>query len=208
LLYVLVIVVSSVFVSCQEKEDDSLQKITDTIRGRYNVESVTWEGNPIDANNDGLCSNDILEEFKDFLCMTVGLIEFATVRIPEAYDETAIVKIPVFFQDILYNELDDEFLTIQFPWNGSCGFMLLPYKICRDGSFSFSKGNLSDDVIIKEWQIYVQGLDKLLTEEGEIIEMGNDRLKVRMLSGFYDFKTQELIQDYVTYVYKRVSYKI
>ena len=35
----------------------------DKIRGRYELVSAVWEGDPIDLNDDGVATTDYLEEF-------------------------------------------------------------------------------------------------------------------------------------------------
>ena len=52
--------------SCSKEEDDSLEKITDTIIGRYECRSATIQGRPLDLNEDGTAEDDMIAEFKGF----------------------------------------------------------------------------------------------------------------------------------------------
>ena len=49
--------------SCSEVEDDSLERITDTIRGKYECKSVSIQGRSLDLNGDGIVSGNMLDEF-------------------------------------------------------------------------------------------------------------------------------------------------
>lgn len=51
--------------SCSEDIwiEDLKEMEKDKIRGRYELVSAVWEGDPIDLNDDGVATNDYLEEF-------------------------------------------------------------------------------------------------------------------------------------------------
>ena len=51
--------------SCSEDIwiEDLTEMEEDKIRGRYELASAVWEGEPIDLNDDGVATNDYLEEF-------------------------------------------------------------------------------------------------------------------------------------------------
>lgn len=56
---------ASAMVSCSEKVwiDDLLEMEKDKVRGRYELVSAVWEGEPIDLNEDGVYTNDYMEEY-------------------------------------------------------------------------------------------------------------------------------------------------
>lgn len=55
--------------ACGEKlwEEDLEKKTADTIRGYYEIESMTWHGSPVDLNDDGVALEDIMAEFEALL---------------------------------------------------------------------------------------------------------------------------------------------
>ena len=56
---------ASCMLSCSEDIwiEDLTEMEEDKIRGRYELVSAAWEGDPIDLNDDGVATNDYLEEF-------------------------------------------------------------------------------------------------------------------------------------------------
>ncbi len=56
---------ASCLLSCSEDIwiEDLTEMEEDKIRGRYELASAVWEGEPIDLNDDGVATNDYLEEF-------------------------------------------------------------------------------------------------------------------------------------------------
>lgn len=52
-------------VSCSEKVwiDDLIEMEKDKVRGRYELVSAVWEGEPIDLNDDGVFTNDYMAEY-------------------------------------------------------------------------------------------------------------------------------------------------
>ena len=53
------------FVSCNRPEDDTLEKITDTIIGKYMCKSATiQDGHLLDIDGNGIVSDDVIAEFE------------------------------------------------------------------------------------------------------------------------------------------------
>ena len=48
--------------SCHEEKEDKISETAEFIRGTYRLKSITWEGDPVDLNNDGVQSNDFCDE--------------------------------------------------------------------------------------------------------------------------------------------------
>lgn len=56
------VVLSGFLCSCRDHSSDLISETADKIEGIYNLEAIAWEGEPVDINNDGIASKDLLQE--------------------------------------------------------------------------------------------------------------------------------------------------
>ena len=58
----LLVVLSGFLCSCRDHYSDLINETADRIEGTYDLEAIAWEGEPVDLNNDGIASKDLLQE--------------------------------------------------------------------------------------------------------------------------------------------------
>ena len=195
------------FVSCQ-KEDNRLEEICDSLRGKYICESIVWNGTPpeIDINGDGESSNDVKTQLYDFFNSRIAIKNYTIVYPCKNYgpDEGKVTML-VPLQSITYWGYSDSF---QVFTDGGGLSMDLRYGILEDGSIVFSEHNEPPELNVAEWQTNVSGVEQILEFDAGIVSLGNGSMTIEMKATYYDFATEDLVYDKVTYTFKRVSYDI
>ena len=125
--------------SCSEVEDDSLERITDTIRGKYECKSVSIQGRSLDLNGDGIVSGNMLDEFEKFWRPGDILLRVFPVR---QYGEEQVMSVEIPKQDVYYDKRSGEYETPNLY--GYTMFINFMYSIDETGALSIRPGSYND----------------------------------------------------------------
>ena len=168
-------------VSCEKDNWRSeLEKSTDQIRGKYECVSMQYEGNPIDLNNDGLCSVDLKDEFS-FFSFSHEVFTFPNYIYPASeYNAEEIFSLGIPIQSIKYNTISRKYSLIA-DLCGSNYYVFFSYSVNQDGTFAFSARNDCLDAghhRDSDWEIL--DVDASNTRGEKIISFDDGILTVRI----------------------------
>lgn len=197
------------FVSCECEKDDpnpGLESITDLILGEYRCKSMRFEGEPVDLNNDGICSVDLKEEFSYFSysCTVFSAPNF--IHAVSEYDTEEFFNLKVPIQGIKYDKVSNLFSLMSDY--GSNFYVCFSYRVNTDGTFEFFTRNdrLNSSCRDSDWEIL--DWDNANTKGENVVYFDNGFLIVQIMGAYYDFHTKNIVTGPVELVYERVSYAV
>ena len=129
--------------SCSEDIwiEDLTEMEKDKIRGRYELVSAVWEGDPIDLNDDGVATNDYLEEFGGYGAEYQAVFQGdVSIGIPYTYvhghAEWRYVQKSTQYLRARYDVLiQDNIAVTKFDFHGE----LYDFTLIENGLVSFRK---------------------------------------------------------------------
>ena len=187
--------------SCSEVEDDSLERITDTIRGKYECKSVSIQGRSLDLNGDGIASGDMLDEFEKFWSPGDILLRVFPVR---QYGEEQVMSVEIPKQDVYYDKRSGEYETPNLY--GYTMFINFMYSIDETGALSTRPGSYNDISSEDDGMIYHVDF-----RDNSAVWLTMDRkgkIEAMIECTCYDFASGELITVPAIFVYERISYAL
>lgn len=188
-------------VSCSEVEDDSLERITDTIRGKYECKSVSIQGRSLDLNGDGIVSGNMLDEFEKFWSAGDILLRVFPVR---QYGEEQVMSVEIPKQDVYYDKRSGEYETPNLY--GRTMFIDFMYSVDETGALSIRPGSYND--ISSEDDDMIYHVD---FRDNSAVWLTMDRkgkIEAMIECTCYDFASGELITVPAIFVYERISYAL
>ena len=190
------------------KEDDTLERIGDTVRGRYVLTTMTWGESPIDLDGDGTCSKDLKEEFSVFSFAGSIFTTPVFIHPPQFYDKEEIFHLVVPMQDIKYDKLSEVY-SLRNDLSGGCLYIYYSYTVQEDGSLSYQTVNdRIDDSRYWENDWEIEYLDYRYTCGEDALSLHDGTLSVRIKGCYYDFHSGQLVTGPVDLKYERVSFAL
>lgn len=172
-----------------------------SIKGTYRIESISWDGLPLDLDNDGKSSVDLYDELKDFALVDIGneaaaIVHSNSLEFPSGvFDGNVSIALP--FQGVERSHS---------PAGGICcapdglrWAISLMFVIERDGTVLFddvSDLGLSDDDYRLDVS-FVRDIKLKKTDAGRL-QLSTDWL-------FYDYATLSVVTGTVTVSYVRTG---
>lgn len=193
--------------SCS-KEDRSLVQATDSVRGKYAIVSMQWEGDPIDLDGDGKCHTDLMTEFSVFDNALSIFAHPVYIYPADAFDRECSIQLEIPMQMLKYDKVTAEYSLL----NDLCGgnlYVFFAYTVHKDGFLSYSTLNdrLNNDLYWEgDWEI--DNVDYLYTQGDSVLSLKDGVLSVRIIGAYYDFLTEKLVTGPVDLVYERVSFSV
>ena len=199
--FLLVLAVSS----CAKEDNNILRDANESIMGKYQCTSITWNGDPVDLNNDGAASQDIMTEFNnmDFCREIVKTI----LRIREATDIGQYMNftIEVPMQDIVYSKIDDTY-ELQNSTYGNGMTIGFSFIVDNEGNISFKTTPENDSVLTKEYPDSIEHYDYQFTSAKEISLLNPGIITAKINSAYWDHSKGEMVYGVTEYRYERTSY--
>lgn len=193
--------------SCS-KEDCTLVLATDSVRGKYTIVSMRWEGKPIDLDGDGKCHTDMMTEFAAFDNAKPIFARPVHIYPASAFDQQCSIQLEIPMQMLKYDKVTEEYSLL----NDLCGgnmYVFFAYTIHKNGFMSFTTTNdrLNSDLYWEgDWEI--DNVDYLYTQGDSVLSLKDGILSVRIIGAYYDFQTEKLVTGPVDLVYERVSFAV
>lgn len=200
------IIFAALAVSCSEKQPDILEEITDGLRGKYQLKSFTYLGEPVDLDDDGVCSNDIIAEMERY-SNTERILSYPLIIRPvNEFGESNNINIDIPKQDIEYNIYRDEYDNRSFTGNGM--YICFSYHVDPDRNIVTEVHNEKNEPKCEDGDGLIYRIDYKDTYGIKITKFGNDVLEVLINYSLYDYKTGKLVNDNAVLVYERFSYSV
>lgn len=181
--------------SCSEDSSNSVEKTADQIEGTYNLIKITWEGKPLDINNDGIVSNNLYPELMS-LSTNAGNEHHATVLSFSLDRSKGAIGMCLPMQNVSVT-YDGRYPT---AWMiGNALPVSISYHIDPNGT------------------LFVDHFDSLnLPENDSRIEMKrmnngtvsfgfNGHMSFRVGYTLYDHQTGQLVEGTILYVFERIE---
>lgn len=200
------IIFAALAVSCSEKQPDILEEITDGLRGKYQLKSFTYLGEPVDLDDDGVCSNDIIAEMERY-SNTDNVLSYPLIIYPvNEYDCRKSIYIHIPKQSIEFNKWTGKYDNLSFTGNGMC--IYFSYHIDHNGNIVTEVHNEKNEPTCEDWDDLIYRIDYKDTYGIKITKFGNNVLEVLINYSLYDYKTDKLVNDNAVLVYERFSYSV
>lgn len=196
-----IILILALFASCGKIEDNSLELITDTVRGKYECRSVSIQGRSLDLNGDGIVSGNMLDEFEKFWSPGDILLRVFPVR---QYGEEQVMSVEIPKQDVYYDKRSGKYETPNLY--GYTMFINFMYSIDETGALSTRPGSYND--ISSEDDDMIYHID---FRDNSAVWLTMDRkgkIEAMIECTCYDFASGELITVPAIFVYERISYAL
>lgn len=170
-----------------------------SIKGTYCIESISWDGQPVDLDNDGLPSSDLYNELKGFALVDIedeaaAGVHSNSLEFPGAvFDGCVSIALP--FQGVERSSSS----AISCAPEGLRWHASLMFVIDRDGTVSFdtiSDLGLNDD----DYR-----LDVSYVRDAKLQKSGAGRLQLSADWLFYDYATSSVVTGGVTVTYVRTG---
>ena len=195
--------------SCSKEEDDSLEKITDTIVGRYVCRSATIQGRLLDINGDGKVGDDMMTEFEGFELAYQRITEEPVRIFPvKEYetDESFHIEIPK--QRVDYDKRSGKYI-IRGMYIGDSMYIGFEYSVDRSGKINAAPHNEGNgDDLGGEYDDMIYLIDYQGNSAKEIAFDQAGGFEAVVDCTCYDFATDEMVTVPVRFVYERVSYSL
>ena len=165
------------------------------IEGDYLLSGISWSGNPIDVNGDGVASNQLYTELMS-LSMNVDTRFLAEVlpSLPDHREGVISIRFPIQNSSSTYDgRYPAAFMT------GGALSVSLPYEIDSDGLLSIERFN-SFDVPKYEMRVEIKSI-----HGGKVWFDEWDSLYFEAGYTFYDRLTDELVSGVIKYTYTRIE---
>ncbi|MCX4334633.1 MAG: hypothetical protein OSJ55_07120 [Bacteroidales bacterium] len=175
-----------------------------SIEGTYRIESIAWDGLPLDLDNDGNSSVDLYDELKGFALVDIGdeaaaVVQSNSLDFPSGvFDGSVSIALP--FQGV--ERSSSSAGGISCAPDGLRWFASLMFVIDLDGAVSFdviSDLGLSDDD---------HRLDVSYIRDAKLKKTGSGRLQLSADWLFYDYATSSVVTGGVTVSYVRTGLNI
>lgn len=194
-------------ISCS-KEDNLLEQVTDSVRGKYTCVSMIWNGEPIDLDGDGVCHTNLMYEFSSFENSRLTLGRPARIYPVNAYEKECPITLEIPMQAIRYEKATEQYELLNDLLGDAC-YMHFSYTVHDDGSLSFLTSNDQMDINrYREGDWEIDYVDYLYTQGDCVLSLNDGILSVRIIGAYYDFQTEKLVTGPVDLVYERVSYSV
>lgn len=195
------------FASCNKPADDTLEKITDTIVGRYLCKSATIQGYQLDLDGNGIASDDIIAEFERFEA-AFWTTRDTPVRISpvKEYGQVANIDIEIPKQRVNYDKRTGEYIIKIM--SGSSMYICFRYSVDESGKIVTWPYNEGNSTLGWEDKDMIELIDYRDNSAKEIIFDQKGGFQALIDCTFYDFATDNIITVPVLFVYERVSYSL
>ena len=206
LFYILILLV--MFVSCNRPEDDTLEKITDTIIGKYMCKSATiQDGHLLDIDGNGIVSDDVIAEFER-LEAAFWAIKDRPVRISpvKEYGQVANINIEIPKQRVNYDKRTGEYIIKIM--SGSSMYICFRCSVYESGKIITWPYNEGNSTLGWEDKDMIELIDYRDNSAKEIIFDQKGGFQALIDCNFYDFATHKMMTVPVLFVYERVSYSL
>lgn len=202
-----ILLVLVMFASCNKPADDTLEKITDTIVGKYSCKSATIQGYQLDIDGNGIASDDIIAEFEIFEA-ACWAIRDRPVRISpvKEYGEVSNINIEIPKQRVNYDKRTGEY-TIKIM-SGSSMYICFRYSVDESGKIVTWPYNEGNSTLGWEDKDMIELIDYRDNSAKEIILDQKGGFQALIDCTFYNFATDNIITVPVLFVYERVSYSL
>ena len=188
---------------CKKPADNSLEEITDTVRGKYNFISATIQANPIDLNNDGITGTDLKKEFKGLPNGSYSM-EYPIYIYPvKEFNKEGTITADIPLQSIKYNKITEKY---EIDMDSSMMSISFSYTVNSDGTISTRAINETRETVEDFTTIY--NVDICNTKGREITLFGNGTVEFVVDYMFYDFSTDKIVNVPVKFVYERYTYAL
>ena len=202
-----VLILSCSAFSCQEKpwEEDLEKKAADSVRGVYEIVSMTWQGEPVDLDDDGQAGTDVLKEL-------MALPSLAGIQMPHATFEYEWEGKGGFRQQSVRVWLPLQWLELDYDKENYVHDALKGRYWAFDGTYSIDC--TSEEIIsFHSWTMDSYGERLRYPDAYEIgsaaewtqTDYGRMRLKVRY--AFHDHIRDGIVKDYVVIDFVRTQYR-
>lgn len=206
LIYSIIVIIT--FSSCNKHDEKALlTSVNEQIMGRYKCKSITFLGDPIDIDNDGNTSTNIINEFSKY-DYTREIIN-TPLRIAPAgnYDYSMLINMEIPIQNIRFDKKHNKYSTKDYSKKSS--FISFSYSIGKDGLLSFSVYQ-NKEIAKEDYDGIIEGidLDYRNTYGIEIVKLGNGIFEAKVACMFYDFATSSIVKGQAIYRYERFLYSL
>lgn len=196
----------AIFSSCNPREDDTLERVNDTIVGSYGCKSATIQNFALDLNGDGLTGNDFLSEFKgldvvNWFPQKMSLKIYPVKKIGETQSIYPLIPKQLVNYDkksgkYILDSIFGDFMSMRFDYTVDASGRLVstPEAGARDLSDE-------DKDVIKRIDCRNNCAKGIRFDQQGGIEMLVD-------CTCYDFATDKLLTVPVLFIYERVSYSL
>ena len=199
--------IGMMLVSCSKPADNTLEKITDTIIGRYECRSITIQGNPLDINGDGLTGTDMIAEFNGFYMASNRIKGPVRIAAVNDYEQEKTITIEIPKQCVNYNKKTSEY-ELQSMTYGDGMFIDFKYSIDKSGKIvtkPYNEGNL---ILGDETDDMIYFADYRGNSAKEIVLNQQGSFTAIIDCTCYDFASGTLLTVPAIFVYERVSYSL
>lgn len=193
--------------SCSKPDENTLEKITDTIIGRYECKSITIQGNPLDINGDGLTGTDMIAEFVGFQMASIRIKEPVRIAAVNDYEEEKTIMIEIPKQRVNYNKKSSEY-ELESMTYGDGMYICFKYAIDKSGKIMTKPYNEGNSVLGKEYDDMIYLADYRGNSAKEIVLNQQGSFTATIDCTCYDFASGTLLTVPAIFVYERVSYSL
>ena len=182
-----------VFSSCCKEVVSSVEETADKVEGVYDLIRATWQGNPIDVNNDGIAGTELLPELMSL--PTNAQNRFIVSMLPISMDrQYGCLGMQLPMQNV-YAESDGVYPKGCMV--GNTLYVSMAYQIDEKGSLSvehFDSVDCPESEKRIEWKRIRNGTVNL-GQQGEILFTVSYTL--------YDHKDNQLVDGIMKYTFKK-----
>lgn len=195
-------------VACQKPADDALEKITDTIVGRYECRSIVIQGQELDLNGDGSVGNDMIREF-DGYDFAQSLIESTPVRVyaVKGYDREASISLEIPKQCVNYDKKSAKYAVVNDHYGTSMAISFL-YSVDESGRINARPNIDSNKREINEDNDTIYMADFLNNSAESIVFDQKGGISALVNCTCYDYRSDILLTVPVLFTYERTSYSV
>lgn len=210
-IHLTIVAIIMALVSCTPKEDpqELLNNVCDQIRGKYICKSITFKGEPLDLNNDGISGNDLIKEFEGFQVAT-HRIHNEPVRIPPvaSYNESQNITFEIPKQRVNYDKRNKTYI-IKDMLNGDSMFICFTYTIDESGRITAKSDNSQNNNLMSEDDDTIYLIDYNQSNRARKMTFDQKgKIEALIDCTFYDFATETLVTVPTRYIYERTSYSL
>lgn len=195
-----------IITSCKKNDDDSLERINDTIVGSYGCKSATIQNYTLDLNGDGVTGNDIFAEFNGFdVANWLWGERWLWIYPVRKYGETQKINLEIPRQLVNYDKRTGKYEVDTVLGGFICiGFY---YTVDESGLLVSMPEEGARDLADEDEDV-IQRIDcrDNCAKEMRFDQQGGIEMLVDCT--FYDFATDRLLTVPVQFIYERVSYSI
>lgn|SRR5574344_450165 len=201
--------VAALAVSCnKDPGDDLLTRTVDTVIGTYECKSITLVGDPVDLDNDGVSSVDLVKEYSKIWNASIALTSKIRIHPAEAFGSEVYFNMEIPVQCVNYDKISMKYVPphdVDYLFGKSI-VVNFSYSVDPSGAITT---NLRNDTYTSSYydeEYIIRNVILKNAFEKEVTLFKDGRIEVEIKNVLFDYSTGKLITAPVKYVYERISY--